>query len=247
MRRIAYIPARGGSKGIPKKNIKALCGKPLIAYTIEAALETGLFDVVFVSTDSAEIAGVAKQYGAQVPFLRYAEVAQDTTKTIDTVCSDVARMRNLGWEFDTFVLLQATSPLRRAKDIAGAVARFEGGNGGGGSQPFSGFRAPSLDAVDERDRGAYACAQLFQHGEEAGLASVLPRQWRDLRQCVGRAESGAELERQSYRVRYSRGGCRGHRYDRRFYACRRTSKNQDVTQAGYTQLSRVAYTRKGDR
>lgn len=131
MRRIAYIPARGGSKGIPKKNIKALCGKPLIAYTIEAALETGLFDVVFVSTDSAEIAGVAKQYGAQVPFLRYAEVAQDTTKTIDTVCSDVARMRNLGWEFDTFVLLQATSPLRRAKDIAGAVARFEGGNGGG--------------------------------------------------------------------------------------------------------------------
>ena len=125
MRRIAYIPARGGSKGVPRKNIREVFGKPLIAYSIEAARASGLFEMIFVSTDSREIADIAVAYGAEVPFLRYPEVAQDTTKTIDTMVSDVARLEALGRIFDVIVLLQPTSPLRRAEDIAGAVSLFE--------------------------------------------------------------------------------------------------------------------------
>lgn len=125
MRRIAYIPARGGSKGVPRKNIREVSGKPLIAYSIEAARETGLFEMVFVSTDSQEIADIAVAYGAEVPFLRYPEFARDTTKTIDTMVSDAGRLEALGRIFDVIVLLQPTSPLRRAEDIAGAVSLFE--------------------------------------------------------------------------------------------------------------------------
>ena len=125
MKRIAYIPARAGSKRIPGKNIKCIDGVPLIAYTIRAAQQSNLFEKIFVSTDSEEIAAIARRYGADVPFLRCAEVAQDTTRTIDTVCSDVTRMKALGWSFDVFVLLQPTSPLRQSDDIRGAVQLFE--------------------------------------------------------------------------------------------------------------------------
>ena len=125
MRRLAYIPARGGSKGIPKKNIAELGEMPLIAFTIVAALKSGLFEKVMVSTDSEEIADVARQYGAWVPFLRYAEFAQDTSKTIDAVISDKSRLEAMGEKFDEFVLLQCTSPFRTAKDIQGAVALAE--------------------------------------------------------------------------------------------------------------------------
>jgi len=125
MKRLAYIPARGGSKGIPKKNIAELGEMPLIAFTIVAALKSGLFEKVMVSTDSEEIAEVARQYGAWVPFLRYAEFAQDTSKTIDAVISDKSRLEAMGEKFDEFVLLQCTSPFRTAKDIQGAVALAE--------------------------------------------------------------------------------------------------------------------------
>ena len=91
MRRLAYIPARSGSKGIPKKNIRPLCGKPLLGWMVDAAKKTGLFDQVMVSTDSEEFAEIARQCGAWVPFLRDPSVAKDTTSTIDTVCSDKAR------------------------------------------------------------------------------------------------------------------------------------------------------------
>ena len=125
MKRIAYIPARSGSKGIPKKNIKELCGRPLLGWMVEAALKTGLFDRVMVSTDSEEFAEKARQCGAWVPFLRSADVAKDTTPTIDTVCSDKARLEAIGESFDTFCLLEATSPLCRPEDIAGAVEMHE--------------------------------------------------------------------------------------------------------------------------
>lgn len=125
MKRLAYIPARGGSKGIPKKNIAEIGEMPLIAFTIVAALKSGLFDKVMVSTDSEEIAAVSRQYGAWVPFLRYAEFAQDTSKTIDAVISDKSRLEAMGEKFDEFVLLQCTSPFRTAKDIQGAVALAE--------------------------------------------------------------------------------------------------------------------------
>lgn len=125
MRRIAYIPARSGSKGIPKKNIRPLCGKPLMGWMIEAALKTGLFDRVMVSTDTEEFAEVARSCGAWVPFLRDPAVAKDTTSTIETVCSDKARLEAIGETFGTFCLLQATCPLCRAEDIASAVKMSE--------------------------------------------------------------------------------------------------------------------------
>lgn len=130
MRRLAYIPARGGSKGIPKKNIAQIGDLPLIAFTILAAQKSMLFERVMVSTDSEEIAAVARQYGAWVPFLRDSAVAQDGTKTIDTVVSDTRRLTEMGEVFDQFVLLQCTSPFRTAEDICGAVALAEEKNGG---------------------------------------------------------------------------------------------------------------------
>lgn len=125
MRRIAYIPARSGSKGIPKKNIRPLLGRPLLGWMVEAAQKSGLFDRIMVSTDSEEFAEAARSCGAWVPFLRDPAVAKDTTSSIETVCSDKARLEAMGEKFDTFCLLEATSPLCRSEDIAGAVALFE--------------------------------------------------------------------------------------------------------------------------
>lgn len=125
MKRLAYIPARGGSKGIPKKNIVQIGDLPLIAFTIVAAIKSGLFERVMVSTDSQEIADIAKKYGAWIPFLRDPAVAQDGTTTIATVMSDKSRLEAMGEKFDEFVLLQCTSPFRTAEDIKGAVALAE--------------------------------------------------------------------------------------------------------------------------
>ena len=130
MKRIAYIPARSGSKGIPKKNIRPLCGKPLLGYAVETALETGLFSRVFVSTDSDEIAEVARAYGAWVPFLRNAALAGDTTLIMDAILDDVRRLAEINERFDTFCLLQPTSPLRTADAVRRAVELCEARNEG---------------------------------------------------------------------------------------------------------------------
>ena len=124
MRCIAYIPARAGSKGIPHKNIRPLCGKPLIAYAIEAAIESGRFERVFVSTDSEEIAEISRRHGAWVPFLRDPEFATDTATTVSAMCSDKARLEAMGETFDAICLLQTTSPQRTAADICGAMDVF---------------------------------------------------------------------------------------------------------------------------
>lgn len=118
---LALIPARGGSKGIPGKNTKELAGKPLIAYTIEAARACTCLDDVLVSTDSVEIAETARTYGAWVPFLRPAELASDTAKTMDAVLYTVRRLAEEGRQYEYVVLLQPTSPLRIREDIEGAV------------------------------------------------------------------------------------------------------------------------------
>jgi len=152
MRRLAYIPARSGSKGIPKKNIRPLCGKPLLGWMVEAAQKTGLFDRVMVSTDSEEFAEVARSCGAWVPFLRDSAVAKDTTSTIDTVCSDKARLETIGERFDTFCLLEATSPLCRPEDIAGAIALFEKVNAGVVSVVRSKARPMIMRTLDAEGR-----------------------------------------------------------------------------------------------
>ena len=114
---LAIIPARGGSKGLPGKNTRPLCGKPLIAWTIEQALQSGAFDTVVVSTDSEEIAAVASSYGADVPFLRPAELATDTATSVDVVLHALDFYEGKGKRFDYVALLEPTSPLRKVQDL----------------------------------------------------------------------------------------------------------------------------------
>lgn len=122
MKRIAIIPARSGSKGLKDKNIIDLCGKPLIAYSIEAALETSLFDHVIVSTDSEHYAEIAQHYGAEV-MMRGEALSNDKATTF-MVLEDILKNR-LQESIDYFVLLQPTSPLRTSKHITEAIEKFE--------------------------------------------------------------------------------------------------------------------------
>ena len=110
MKNICIIPARGGSKRIPRKNIKFFMGKPIMAYSIEAALQSGLFDEVMVSTDDADFAEVAKQYGASVPFLRSEATANDYAGTADVMFEVLDEYKKLGMEFDRFCCLYSTAP-----------------------------------------------------------------------------------------------------------------------------------------
>jgi len=110
---LAIIPARGGSKGIPRKNIRTLCGKPLIVWTIQAAMQSEVIDKVIVSTEDSEIAELAKEYGADVPFLRPKELARDESTGMDPVFHALELLKDYKWVF----LLQPTSPLRTVEDI----------------------------------------------------------------------------------------------------------------------------------
>lgn len=120
--KIAIIPARGGSKRLPGKNIKLLAGKPMIAWTIEAAIESQVFDHIFVSTDDQEIAEISKRYGAEVPFLRPVELATDEATTNDVVTHLVEWYETeYGKQVSTVAILQPTSPLRNAQHIKEAM------------------------------------------------------------------------------------------------------------------------------
>ncbi|MCL6589522.1 MAG: acylneuraminate cytidylyltransferase family protein [Firmicutes bacterium] len=121
---LGIIPARGGSKGLPRKNLRDLAGKPLIAWTIETALKSGCFDRLIVNTDDPEIASVGAQYGAEIPFLRPAELASDQAKGIEVVLHTINWYENRGEFFEILTLLQPTSPLRNASDIREALRLF---------------------------------------------------------------------------------------------------------------------------
>jgi pseudaminic acid cytidylyltransferase len=121
---IAVIPARGGSKRIPRKNIKLLHGKPLIAYTIEAALQSGVFEHVVVSTDDAEIAEVSKQFGAEVPFVREASLADDHTPASLVTLNALERLDPEGKKYRYVSQLMPNCPLRDAVDIKKSFEQF---------------------------------------------------------------------------------------------------------------------------
>jgi CMP-N,N'-diacetyllegionaminic acid synthase len=119
----AFIPARGGSKGVKRKNIRLLAGKPLIYYTIQAALESNYIDKVIVSTEDKEIAEISKSFGAEVPFLRPQGLAEDTTTTIDVVLHGIKVFFSQE-KWDSMVLLQPTQPLRTSEDIDNALVFY---------------------------------------------------------------------------------------------------------------------------
>jgi len=118
---VAIIPARGGSKRFPKKNIHELHGQPLISYPIKAAKNAELVDRVIVSTDDGEIAEIAKQFGAEVPFLRPDHLATDQSPTINTVRHAITELKKKNYDFDYIVLIQPTSPLIEVIDINNAI------------------------------------------------------------------------------------------------------------------------------
>lgn len=118
---IAIITARGGSKRIPRKNIKEFCGKPILAYSIEAALDSGIFDEVMVSTDDEEIADVARKYGASVPFLRSAKTSDDYATTKDVLLEVVTRYEEEGYQFDYMCCIYPTAPFITSRKLVDAM------------------------------------------------------------------------------------------------------------------------------
>lgn len=121
MKTLGLILARGGSKGIPGKNVKPFCGKPLIAWSIEEGLKSLAIDNLIVSTDSEEIATIAKRYGASVPFLRPSHLADDKSSSIDAIIHAINFCANKGEVYERIVLLEPTSPLRDSIDIDRAI------------------------------------------------------------------------------------------------------------------------------
>ncbi len=117
---LAIIPARAGSKRLPDKNILQLSGKPLIAWTIEAAIKANIFDKIIVSTDSERIKNISEQYGAEVPFIRPEALANDTARTIDVIFHAIKFYEQQNIKFDYITLLQPTSPLRTSEHIKAA-------------------------------------------------------------------------------------------------------------------------------
>lgn len=125
MKNIAIITARSGSRGLKNKNIRPLNGKPLMIYGVEAALQSGVFEEVMVSTDSEEYAEIARQYGASVPFLRSADNSRSISNKWDAVMEVLEGYKKMGHKFDMFCVLQPTSPLRTADDIKNSYKIYE--------------------------------------------------------------------------------------------------------------------------
>ena len=121
MKPICFIAARGGSKGVRRKNIRLLAGKPLIAHTIEKALDSNIFSSVIVSTEDSEIAKIAKNFGAEVPFIRPKKLATDTASTDDVIIHAVKKLRSVGYRFEIMVSRDCTVPFVRNNDIKGSI------------------------------------------------------------------------------------------------------------------------------
>lgn len=124
MKVLGLIPARGGSKGVPRKNIRLLQGKPLLAYTAESALQAKTLTRVILSTEDEEIAETGRNYGLDVPFMRPLELAQDSTPSLAVVRHALLTLKEQGENFEAVCLLQPTNPLRRAKDIDDCIELF---------------------------------------------------------------------------------------------------------------------------
>lgn len=154
---VAIIPARGGSKRLPNKNIKLLAGKPLIVWTIEAAIDSQIFDMILVSTDSESIADIARKAGAIVPFIRPAELASDIATTNDVVSHAVEWIEMKHGEVSRITILQPTSPLRKKYNIVEAHELYERNN------------ALSIISVCQMDHSIQLCNKLPKNHSMSGF------------------------------------------------------------------------------
>lgn len=150
MLRLAVIPARGGSKRIPHKNIKAFHGKPIMAYSIEAARNSGIFDEVMVSTDDEEIASIAEQYGASVPFFRGAETSGDYAATVDVLLEVIENYRQIKRKFSHICCIYPTAPFITEKKLQRAAALWEE-SGADALVPVVAFSYPPLRGLAIHD------------------------------------------------------------------------------------------------
>jgi len=182
--RFAVIPARGGSKRIPRKNIKPFCGKPMIAWSIEAALQSGCFEHVIVSTDDDEIAWVARAHGAEIPFMRPDELSDDHTGTIPVIAHAIDWMnRNVG-PVEHACCIYATAPFVRAEDLRRGLDVLQGS---GADYAFSvtSYAFPIQRAIRLTDDGRVA---MFHPEHFATRSQDLEEAWHDAGQFYwGRA------------------------------------------------------------
>lgn len=153
MKNLCIIPARGGSKRIPRKNIKLFMGKPIIAYSIEAALQSGLFDEVMVSTDDEEIAEVARQYGARVPFMRSEETSNDYAGLADVIDEVLSKYKCLGYIFNNWCCILSTAPFISLSLLIESYNSFEI-HGFDTLRPVVRFSYPIQRAFKMSDKGS---------------------------------------------------------------------------------------------
>ncbi len=154
-KRLAIITARGGSKRIPYKNIREFCGKPIITYSIEAALQAGVFDEVMVSTDDEKIATIAKEAGAKVPFLRSAETSNDFATTADVILEVLDAYEKVGEEFTSACCIYPTAPFITSEKLKSAVELLENKNYDS-VMPVAEFSFPPLRGmIMEEDKVSY--------------------------------------------------------------------------------------------
>ena len=150
---IAIIPARGGSKRIPRKNIKAFAGKPMIGYAIEAALSCNAIDRVVVSTDDDEIAAISEDFGAEIPFRRPPELADDITPTVPVIQHAIQACRTRGFRFAYACCIYPSVPFIRTKDLHDALAKLVEHGGEGYVFPVTGFPSPIQRALKRTECG----------------------------------------------------------------------------------------------
>lgn len=154
--KIAVIPARGGSKRVPRKNIKPFAGKPMIGYAIEAALACEAIDRVVVSTDDEEISAIARDFGAELPFRRPAELADDITPTVPVIAHAIEACRELGWDVTHACCIYPGVPFIRTADLGEALALLEQNSGEGYTFPVTGFPSPIQRALKRGEDGKVA-------------------------------------------------------------------------------------------
>ena len=163
MKSICFIGARGGSKGVKRKNIRLLDGKPLIAYTIESALDSKCFENVVVSTDDKEIASIAKKYGAIVPFLRPKKLANDHSGMSDVLIHGILKLRSLGYSFDALINRDCTVPFIDIKDLRGAVNLFKKNNCNGVYSVYGQHQNPYFNMMETDSNGYLKLSKKLKH------------------------------------------------------------------------------------
>jgi N-acylneuraminate cytidylyltransferase len=184
--KVAVIPARGGSKRIPRKNIKQFFGKPMIAWSIEAAKKSEIFDRIIVSTDDNEIASIAKEWGAEVPFLRPGELSEDHTATIPVIAHAVDWLLNQGEELEAVCCIYATAPFVDENDIVQGYTELTSGNW---AYTFSAtdFSAPIFRSFKMTEAGG---VEMFYPEHFDTRSQDLPEAFHDAGQFYwGRTES----------------------------------------------------------